>query len=59
MKRLIVLLSIALISFQALAQDAYPETGWKASVRPLLMKIIGEKGTDGLLGAAPLPPGPG
>ncbi len=58
MKRLIVLLSIALISFQALAQDAYPETGWKASVRPLLMKIIGEKGTDGLLGAAPLPPGP-
>ena len=58
MKRLIVLIGIMLLSFSALAQDSYPETGWKASVRPLLMKVIGEKGTVGLLGAEPLPPGP-
>jgi hypothetical protein len=58
MKRLIVLIGIMFLSFSALAQDPYPETGWKASVRPLLMKVIGEKGTVGLLGAEPLPPEP-
>jgi hypothetical protein len=58
MKRLIVLIGIMLLSFSALAQDPYPEMGWRASVRPLLMKIIGEKGAVGLLGAEPLPPEP-
>ena len=56
MKKLIVFVGIMLLSFAALAQSTYPETGWKAKVRPWLVKIMGDVGTDNLLGPAPKPP---
>lgn len=57
MKKLIVIVSLLLVNSLAFAQD-YPETGWRAKVRPMMERFLGEASTASLIGPAPLPPEP-
>ncbi|MBY0518385.1 MAG: hypothetical protein K2P81_15855 [Bacteriovoracaceae bacterium] len=56
MGKLIVFVGIMLLALGAFAQDDYPETGWRAQARPLLVKILGVDTTAKLIGAEPMPP---